>query len=82
MMLRQVYTVTIVQENNYVSVRALYQGPADVEQLIKHKYSDAIDAVVDALFQSGYSIKNLTRRTVDDVRSHEYDLHVKLWEHK
>ena len=35
-MLRQVYTVTIVQENNYVSVRALYQGPADVEQLIKH----------------------------------------------
>ena len=51
-MLRQVYTVTIVQENNYVSVRALYQGPADVEQLIKHKYSDAIDAVVDALFQS------------------------------
>ena len=81
-MLRQVYTVTIVQENNYVSVRALYQGPADVEQLIKHRYSDAIDAVVDALFQSGYSIKNLTRRTVDDVRSHEYDLHDKLWEHK
>ncbi len=81
-MLRQVYTVTIVQENNYVSVRALYQGPADVEQLIKHKYSDAIDAVVDALFQSGYSIKNLTRRTVDDVRSHEYYLHDKLWEHK
>ncbi len=80
--MRQVYTVTIVQENNYVSVRALYQGPADVEQLIKHKYSDAIDAVVDALFQSGYSIKNLTRRTVDDVRSHEYDLHDKLWEHK
>ncbi len=81
-MLRQVYTVTIVQENNYVSVRALYQGPADVEQLIKHKYSDAIDAVVDALFQSGYSIKNLTRRTEDDVRSHEYDLHDNLWEHK
>ncbi len=80
--MRQVYTVTIVQENNYVSVRALYQGPADVEQLIKHKYSEAIDAVVDALFQSGYSIKNLTRRTVDDVRSHEYDLHDKLWEHK
>ena len=80
--MRQVYTVTIVQENNYISVRALYQGPADVEQLIKHKYSDAIDAVVDALFQSGYSIKNLTRRTVDDVRSHEYDLHDKLWEHK
>ena len=71
-----------MQENNYVSVRALYQGPADVEQLIKHKYSDAIDAVVDALFQSGYSIKNLTRRTVDDVRSHEYDLHDKLWESK
>ena len=81
-MLRQVYTVTIVQENNYVSVRALYQGPADVEQLIKHRYSDAIDAVVDALCQSGYSIKNLTRRTVDDVRAHEYDLHDKLWEHK
>ena len=81
-MLRQVYTVTIVQENNYVSVRALYQGPADVEQLIKHKYSDAIDAVVDALFQSGYSIKNLSRRTVDDVRALEYDLHDKLWEHK
>ena len=81
-MLRQVYTVTIVQENNYVSVRALYQGPADVEQLIKHKYSDAIDAVVDALFQSGYSIKNLTRRTVDVVRAHEYDLHDKLWESK
>ena len=81
-MLRQVYTVTIVQENNYVSVRALYQGPADVEQLIKHKYSDAIDAVVDALFQSGYSIKNLTRRTVDDVRSHDYDLHDKLLESK
>ena len=78
----QVYTVTIVQENNYVSVRALYQGPADVEQLIKHKYSDAIDAVVNALFQSGYSIKNLTRRTVDDVRAHEYDLHDKIWEHK
>ena len=71
-----------MQENNYVSVRALYQGPADVEQLIKHKYSDAIDAVVAALFQSGYSIKNLTRRTVDDVRAHEYDLHDKIWEHK
>ena len=81
-MLRQVYTITIVQENNYVSVRALYHGPADVEQLIKHKYSDAIDAVVNALFQSGYSIKNLTRRTVDDVRAHEYDLHDKLWESK
>ena len=81
-MLRQVYTITIVQENNYVSVRALYIGPADVEQLIKHKYSNAIDAVVDALFQSGYSIKNLTRRTVDDVRAHEYDLHDKLWESK
>ena len=81
-MLRQVYTVTIVQENNYVSVRALYQGLADVEQLIKHKYSDAIDAVVNALFQSGYSIKNLTRRTVDDVRAHEYDQHDKLWESK
>ena len=81
-MLRQVYTITIVQENNYVSVRALYNGPADVEQLIKHKYSNAIDAVVDALFQSGYSIKNLTRRTVDDVRAHEYDLHDKLWESK
>ena len=81
-MLRQVYTVTIVQENNYVSVRALYQGPADVEQLIKHRYSDAIDAVVDALFQLGCSIKCLTRRTVDDVRAHEYDLHDKIWEHK
>ena len=81
-MLRQVYTVTIVQENNYVSARALYQGPADVEQLIRHRYSDAIDAVIDALFQSGYSINCLTRRTVDDVRAHEYDLHDKIWEHK
>ena len=72
--MKQQYRLTVNQQDNYVSVEALYYGPADVDQVILHRYSAAIDLVVDRLFCMAYTVTCLSRKTVDDVRSHEYQL--------
>ena len=77
-MIKQQYRLTINHQDNYVSVEALYYGPADTDQVILHRYSAAIDGVVDRLFGMAYTIECLSRKTVADVRSHEYKLEAVL----
>jgi len=81
-MIKQQYRLTVNHQDNYVSVEALYYGPADVDQVILHRYSSAIDLVVDRLFGMAYTIECLSRKTVSDVRSHEYKLTAVLFENK
>ena len=81
-MIKQQYRLTINHQDNYVSVEALYYGPADTDQVILHRYSAAIDGVVDRLFGMAYTIECLSRKTVADVRSHEYKLTAVLFENK
>ena len=78
-MIKQQYRLTINHQDNYVSVEALYYGPADTDQVILHRYSAAIDGVVDRLFGMAYTIECLSRKTVADVRSHEYKLEAVLF---
>ena len=77
-MIKQQYRLTNNHQDNYVSVEALYYGPADSDQVILHRYSAAIDGVVDRLFGMAYTIECLSRKTVADVRSHEYKLEAVL----
>ncbi len=77
--MRQSYRLTVTQEHNYVSVEARYYGPANVNILIEHRYSAAIDSTVAALFESAYNVECLSRKTVSDVRSHEYRLDAKMY---
>ena len=72
--MKQNYRITITQEQNYVSAEAIYHGPADVNKVIEHVYSAAIDDLVKSLFGRAYELTVLSRKTISDVRAHEYKL--------
>lgn len=71
------YTINITQENHYACVEALYYGKENVNSLVAARYSQAIDTLVIGLLGGTHSIECLDRKTVGDVRSHEYKIDLK-----
>ena len=77
--MKEQYQIRITQETNYVCVEGLYLGTGLCKDLTDYRYSTAIDAAVIGLLGNAFNIECLSRKTVADVRSHEYRIDAKVF---